>query len=66
MSGTIPQARDSPIIGFRGQGYGVSLLIRVDQLPSAARTPGPCLGPAQVPSRLSPLPPAKNGPPQSV
>src|SRR5436190_842835 len=46
--------------------YGVSLLIRVDQLPSAARVPGPWLAPPQVPSRLSPVPPAKNGPPQLV
>jgi hypothetical protein len=57
--------------------YGVSLLIRVDQLASAVRVPGvpgvPDAGgpklnvpPAQVPSRLSPVPPAKNGPPQSV
>src|SRR5690348_12365690 len=41
-------------------------LIRVDQVASAVRTPGPWLAPAQVPSRLSPVPPAKNGPPQSV
>src|SRR4029077_11444270 len=46
--------------------YGVSLLIRVDQLPSAERGPGPWDGPAHVPSKLSPLPPKKNGPPQSV
>ena len=46
--------------------YGVSLLMRVDQLASAERTPGPWLAPAHVPSRLSPVPPTKNGPPQSV
>jgi hypothetical protein len=46
--------------------YGVSSLIRVDQLPSAERTPTPPGEPAHVPSRLSPLPPAKNGPPQVV
>src|SRR6059036_3554173 len=47
-----------------GPPYGVNLLIRVDQLPSAARAPGPWLAPPHVPSRLSPVPPAKNGPPQ--
>ena len=46
--------------------YGVNLLINVDQLAIAARTPGPWLAPPQVPSRLSPVPPTKNGPPQSV
>src|SRR6266550_4873200 len=46
--------------------YGVSLLIRVDQLPSAERTPTPPGEPAHIPSRLSPLPPEKNGPPQVV
>src|SRR5438477_7698485 len=46
--------------------YGVSLLIRVDQLPSAARTPGPWLAPPHVPRRLSPVPPTKKGPPQLV
>src|SRR4051794_10035646 len=40
---------------------GTSLLIRVDQLPRGARTPGPWLAPPQVPSRLSPVPPTKNG-----
>lgn len=40
--------------------------MRVAQLPSAARAPGPWLEPPHVPSKLSPLPPAKNGPPQSV
>lgn len=44
--------------------YGVSLLIRVDQLASAARAPGPWLAPPHVPSKLSPVPPEKNGPPQ--
>src|SRR5438552_1584255 len=45
---------------------GVNLLIRVDQFPSAARTPAaPGVG-AQVPSLLSPLPPAKKGPPHAV
>ena len=48
----------------RAVGYGVSLLIRVDQFASAVRGPGPWLAPAHVPSRLSPVPPAKNGPPQ--
>ena len=58
-------ARRRPFCVSRGcRRYGVSLLIRVDQLPSAARVPGPWLAPAQVPSRLSPVPPAKNGPPQ--
>jgi hypothetical protein len=51
---------------IRLTAQGVYLLIRVDQLPSAPRLPGPWLAPAQVPSRLSPLPPAKNGPAQSV
>jgi hypothetical protein len=46
--------------------YGVSLLIRVFQSASAVRVPAPWLAPPHVPSRLSPLPPAKNGPPQSV
>ena len=46
--------------------YGVSLLIRVFQSPSAVRVPGPWLAPPHVPSRLSPEPPAKNGPPQAV
>src|SRR2546423_8553771 len=57
--------------------YGVSLLIRVDQLASAVRGPGVSavpgavpgnvnVPPAQVPSRLSPLPSAKNGPPHGV
>lgn len=46
--------------------YGTSLLMRVDQLPRAVRPPGPWLAPPQVPSRLSPDPPAKNGPPQAV
>lgn len=47
-------------------GYGVNLLIRVDQLPIAARVPIPPGVPAQVPSRLSPDPPLKKGPPQVV
>src|SRR5258706_439534 len=46
--------------------YGVNLLMNVDQLPSAARVPGPWLEPPHVPSKLSPVPPTKNGPPQSV
>src|SRR5881227_90250 len=61
---------DSPYAGgparARQSGQGVNLLMRVDQLPSAVRTPVPLGGLAQVPSRLSPLPPAKNGPPQVV
>src|SRR5205823_11937656 len=46
--------------------YGVSLLMRVDQFASALRAPGPWLAPPQVPRMLSPEPPKKNGPPQSV
>src|SRR5207248_1111529 len=48
------------------RSYGVSLLIRVDQFASAVRPPGPWVAPPHVPSRLSPEPSAKNGPPQSV
>src|SRR5204863_439577 len=48
------------------RSYGVSLLVRVDQFASPVRFPGPWLAPPQVPSRLSPLPPAKNGPPHDV
>src|SRR5439155_16014947 len=55
-----------PFDSARSRCYGVSLLMRVDQFARAVRTPGPCDAPAQVPSRLSPAPPAKNGPPQSV
>jgi hypothetical protein len=43
---------------------GATRLSRVDQLASAVRLPVPPGLPAQVPSRLSPLPPAKKGPPQ--
>jgi hypothetical protein len=50
----------------RQKRYGVSSLILVDQLASAERVPTPPGVPAHVPSRLSPLPPAKNGPPQVV
>ena len=46
--------------------YGVSLLIRVDQLPNAALVPGAPADGAHVPRRLSPVPPVKNGPPQVV
>ena len=53
-------------VGVRKERYGVILLIRVDQLPSAARMPVAPAEPAHVPSRLSPVPPAKNGPPQAV
>ena len=42
--------------------YGVNLLIRVDQFASAVRGPGArAQAPAHVPSRLSPVPPTKNG-----
>src|SRR5262245_37135566 len=47
-------------------GYGVNLLIRVDQLPSAARTPGAPGAVAHVPRRLSPLVAPKNRPPHVV
>jgi hypothetical protein len=50
----------------RCRSYGVSLLIRVDQFASAERGPGPCPAPPHVPSKLSPVPPTKNGPPQAV
>lgn len=47
-------------------GYGVNLLMRVDQLASAVRVPGAPAVAAHVPSKLSPVPPVKNGPPQVV
>lgn len=49
-----------------GSGYGLNLLMNVDQLPRAVRPPGPWPAPAHVPSKLSPFPPVKNGPPQSA
>ena len=52
--------------GLDMERYGVNWLMNVDQLPSAARVPGALGEPAHVPSKLSPLPPAKNGPPQVV
>lgn len=45
---------------------GVNLLIRVDQLPSAARVPAAPGDGAQVPSLLSPVLAPKKRPPQSV
>src|SRR5262249_16560887 len=59
-----PEQRPRLSVGRRL--YGVSLLIRVDQFPWAVRSPGPCVGPAHVPSRLSPLPSTKKGPPHVV
>ena len=49
---------------LRHRVYGVSLLIRVDQLPSAARVPAAPGEAAQVPSLLSPVVAPKNRPPQ--
>ena len=43
--------------------YGVSWLIRVDQLPSAARVPAAPGEAAHVPSLLSPVVAPKNWPP---
>ena len=55
-----------PIHSAVAPAQGVNRLIRVDQLASEVRTPAPPGEPLQLPSRLSPLPPAKNGPPQLV
>jgi hypothetical protein len=61
-----PCGRPSSRVRTASSAYGVSLLILVDQFASAVREPGPCDAPPHVPSRLSPEPPTKNGPPQSV
>lgn len=62
---------EEPPAGFGTAGgleipYGVSLLMYVDQLPSAARGPAAPGVEAQVPSLLSPLVAPNSRPPQVV
>ena len=59
-----PSIRRGEIILFRNELlYGVNLLMNVDQFANEVRVPTPPSEGAQEPSKLSPVPPAKNGPP---